>query len=176
MSELAPENIDELYDTLDDVNNATIAELGPVESGWLARHIQIAIEKENEAAGEQIEQELQVYSDDIYALLVTKNPCQKSFPSRDVRNFRVVVAQDACTRRRPANRIAQITVWDVLGLSFEEGSSQGTLKTGQRYLVSCWEGAHTSLKLTMVFIAGDQFGTDAAVCVDGLRTRVRNIS
>ena len=115
-----------------------MAELGPRESGWLARHIQITIEKENEAAGEQIEQELQVYSDVIHAL-TTKMPCQKSFPSRDVRNFRVVVAQDACTRRRPANRIAQITVWDVLGLSFEEGNSRGTLKTGQRYLVSCWE-------------------------------------
>jgi breast cancer 2 susceptibility protein len=152
---LAPENIDELYDTLDDPidANATMAKLGPLESGWLARHIQITIEKENEAAGEQIEQELQVFSDAIYAS-VTKNPCQKSFPSRDVRNFRVVVAQDACTRRRPANRIAQITVWDVLGLSFEEGSSQGTLKTGQRFLVSRWEGAHT-LKLTMGFIAGD---------------------
>lgn len=73
---MAPENIDELYDTLDDPTdaNATMAKLGPLESGWLARHIQITIEKENEAAGEQIEQELQVYSDAIYAL-VTINPC-----------------------------------------------------------------------------------------------------
>ncbi len=137
-SESAPGNIDDLYDTLDDPTdaNATIAKLGPLESGWLARHIQITLDKEREAAGEQIERELQVYYDANYTL-ATDIPCQKSCPPRDVRSFRVVVAQDACTRRRPANRIAQITVWDVLGLSFDEGGPQGTFKTGQRYLVSC---------------------------------------
>ena len=43
-----------------------MAKLGPQESGWLARHIQITLEKEKEATGEQIERELQVYSDAIY--------------------------------------------------------------------------------------------------------------
>lgn len=57
-------------------------------------------------------------------------------PPREVRNFRVLVVQDACTRRRPANRTAQVTVWDVLSLSLSEGAAAGSFEVGQRYLVS----------------------------------------
>ncbi|KAK2461438.1 hypothetical protein APHAL10511_005901 [Amanita phalloides] len=119
--ESPPDDIDELYESLEDPSeaNATIARLRPAEAGWLVRHVRIALEKEKEAIGGQIERELQ-------------NSC----PPRDVRSFRVVVAQDARTRRRPANRMAQITVWDVLGISFEEGGARGAFSVGQRYLVT----------------------------------------
>ncbi|KAF8625213.1 hypothetical protein AX15_005515 [Amanita polypyramis BW_CC] len=119
--ESPPDNVDELCDMLEDPTeaNATIAKLGPTEAGWLARHVQALLGKEKETSGTQIEREL-----------------QKLCPPRDVRSFRVVVVQDACTRRRPANRVAQITVWDVLKLSFEEGGSKGPFEAGQRYLVT----------------------------------------
>jgi len=44
--------------------------------------------------------------------------------------------RDALTLKKPADRIAEITVWDVLSLSFEEGKQPGHFAEGQRYLVS----------------------------------------
>lgn len=44
--------------------------------------------------------------------------------------------KDAHTDRRPSHRTAEITVWDVLSLSFDEGRQPGTFKEGQRFLVS----------------------------------------
>lgn len=61
---------------------------------------------------------------------------QSICPPREVRNFRVLVVQDTCTRRRPANRMAQLTVWDVLSLSLSEGSAAGSFEAGHRFLVS----------------------------------------
>jgi hypothetical protein len=52
-----------------------------------------------------------------------------------VKDFRVVVARDAGTERKPANRIAQITVWNVMGLVHEEGGENGAFKVGQTFLV-----------------------------------------
>jgi len=52
-----------------------------------------------------------------------------------VKDFRVVVARDARTDRKPANRTAQITVWNVMGLVFEEGGEGGDFKVGQTFLV-----------------------------------------
>lgn len=57
-------------------------------------------------------------------------------PPRDVRNFRVLFMKDAHTNRRPSHRTAEVTVWDVLSLSFDEGREPGTFKEGQRFLVS----------------------------------------
>jgi len=44
--------------------------------------------------------------------------------------------RDALTLKKPADRIAEVTVWDVLSLSFEEGKQPGDFAKGQRYLVS----------------------------------------
>ena len=60
---------------------------------------------------------------------------QALYPPRDVKDFRVVVARDARTDRKPANRTAQITVWNVMGLVFEEGGDGGNFKVGQTFLV-----------------------------------------
>ena len=60
---------------------------------------------------------------------------QSLFPPRDVKDFRVVITRDAHTDRKPANRTAQITVWNVMGLVFEEGGERGNFKVGQTFLV-----------------------------------------
>ena len=52
-----------------------------------------------------------------------------------MKDFRVVVARDARTDRKLANRTAQITVWNVMGLVFEEGGNGGDFKAGQTFLV-----------------------------------------
>jgi len=44
--------------------------------------------------------------------------------------------KDAQTNRRPANRVAKVTVWDVLNLTVAEGRKPGEFKEGDRYLVS----------------------------------------
>lgn len=57
-------------------------------------------------------------------------------PPREVRDFRVIVARDARTQKKPGNRYAQITVWNVLNLVFNEGEKSGALKEGQKFFVS----------------------------------------
>ena len=73
---------------------------------------------------------------------------QALYPPRDVKDFRVVVARDARTDRKPANRTAQITVWNVMGLVFEEGGDGGDFKAGQTFLVrragTCWSRTRVS--------------------------------
>jgi len=88
-------------------------------AGWLYRAIRENIVKEREKANDEIESELNAL-----------------YPPRDVKDFRVVVARDARTDRKPANRTAQITVWNVMGLVFEEGGDGGDFKAGQVFLVS----------------------------------------
>ena len=63
------------------------------------------------------------------------NNFQALYPPRDVKDFRVVIARDASTDRKPANRTAQITVWNVMSLIHEEGGERGNFKAGQTFLV-----------------------------------------
>jgi breast cancer 2 susceptibility protein len=51
-----------------------------------------------------------------------------------VRSFRVLLVRDARTTRRPAHRVVELTVWDVLSLSFNEAPG-GQFKEGQRFQV-----------------------------------------
>ncbi|KAJ7161264.1 hypothetical protein C8R43DRAFT_992095 [Mycena crocata] len=108
------DEIEELYEELEDPAGAAavMSRVSANTAGWLARFIVNRVERERERAADEIEQEL-------------KTVC----PPREVRNFRVLLVQDACTRRRGANRSAQLTVWDVVGLA--EG-----FQAGQRYAVS----------------------------------------
>ncbi|KAF8215873.1 hypothetical protein K438DRAFT_1659158 [Mycena galopus ATCC 62051] len=108
------DELEELYDELEDPTGAAgvISRVSGSTAGWLARFIANRMEKERERAGEEIDQEL-------------KRVC----PPREVRNFRVLIVQDACTRRRAANRSAQLTVWDVVGLG-------DSLEVGKRYLAT----------------------------------------
>lgn len=43
--------------------------------------------------------------------------------------------RDARVARRPANRVVELTAWDVLSLSFD-GATAGRFKEGQRFRVS----------------------------------------
>ena len=55
-------------------------------------------------------------------------------PPREVRSFRVLLMRDARTTRRPAHRAVELTVWDVLSLSFD-GAPGGQFKEGRRFQV-----------------------------------------
>lgn len=70
------------------------------------------------------------------SILSTHEISQEVCPPRVVKNFRIIVVQDACTRKYPGNRKALLNVWDVLHLSFSEGSSPGSFEIGQRFMVS----------------------------------------
>ena len=87
--------------------------------------------------GNEIEQELKVY--ELVVIFKKLNLTQISFqticPPREVRSFRILVVQDARTIRRPANRTALLTVWNVLQLNLAEGNSPGSFECGQRFLV-----------------------------------------
>jgi breast cancer 2 susceptibility protein len=59
---------------------------------------------------------------------------QSVCPPREVRSFRVLLMRDARSARRPARRVVELTVWDVLSLSFDE-APVGQFKEGQRFHV-----------------------------------------
>jgi len=119
VTEDEPSEIESLFDKLEDPDSAiqVISKATPLQGIWLARRIRRHVELGRQNMADDIERELQ----DI---------CRP----RDVRSFRVLAVQDACTLRRPANRTAQMTVWDVLSLSLDEGSKAGDFACGQRYL------------------------------------------
>ncbi|KAG5649854.1 hypothetical protein H0H81_001762 [Sphagnurus paluster] len=113
--------IENIYDELEDPAQAktVLADLGKFECGSLARYIRNRLEKEKERAGDDLANEV-------------KHVC----PPRNVRNFRIIVVQDARTQRRSGHRKALLNVWDVLNLSFSEGTSPGSFEIGQRFMAS----------------------------------------
>jgi breast cancer 2 susceptibility protein len=66
----------------------------------------------------------------------SRNVTQTLCPARQVRSFRVLVVRDAQTHKRPAQRTAQVTVWDVLTVYLSEDSKPGSFKEGQRFVVT----------------------------------------
>ncbi|KZP25285.1 hypothetical protein FIBSPDRAFT_820691 [Athelia psychrophila] len=116
-----PDNIDDLYEELESSAQAAgvVNRITANEAGWLARYIRERSLRGREAISEEIEQEL-----------------QKTFPPREVRNFRVLVVKDAYSNKRPSHRQAQLTVWDALALSLSEGSKGGAFEAGQRFMVT----------------------------------------
>ncbi|KAF9015700.1 hypothetical protein BDQ17DRAFT_1341502 [Cyathus striatus] len=123
----APENLDNMYDELEDPAeaSATIARLSPNYAGWFALHIRRRLEADRERVAEEIEKEL-----------------ERTCPPRNVRSFRVLVAEDAKTMRRSSHRNAQLTVWDVLQWSLSEDQPAGTFEVGHRYLVTKLNPTH----------------------------------
>jgi breast cancer 2 susceptibility protein len=74
--------------------------------------------------------------------------CQDVCPPREVRNFRVMMVEDARAPEKTVQSQAQLTVWDVLSLSFAEGQKPGTFKEGQRFVVSTLSHRMQHLMLT----------------------------
>ncbi|KAJ7040305.1 hypothetical protein C8F04DRAFT_1312619 [Mycena alexandri] len=127
------DELEELYDELEDSAEAAgvMSRVSANTAGWLARFIGDRLEKERERVAEEIDQEL-------------KRAC----PPREVRNFRVLVVQDACTRRRGANRSAQLTVWDAVGLGLEVGqgyAATNLVPTAQGAWMDCSAGSEIYL-------------------------------
>ncbi|KAF8921973.1 hypothetical protein CPB85DRAFT_1209445 [Mucidula mucida] len=111
-----PDRIDDLYDQLEEPEDAVsvISRVSSSDAGWLAMRIRHQMEKQQETMSEEIDKEL----NDI---------C----PPRDVRSFRVLVVKDARSGRKPANREAQLTVWDVLNVHLAEGRRAGSFQVGE---------------------------------------------
>lgn len=119
-----PSHIDNIFNGLDDASTVSIgmqmlASLSTSEAYWLARHICQTLDSEREQASDEIDREV-------------SHIC----PPREVRSFRVLQVSDAVTNRRPSNRKAMVTLWDVMTLTFDEGGKAGAFEVGQRYLVS----------------------------------------
>ncbi|KAA1468122.1 hypothetical protein DENSPDRAFT_372910 [Dentipellis sp. KUC8613] len=114
-----PNHIEDIFDELDGGKEFSVvtARISLTEAGWLARFIRDKIAQERAQIGEEIERDL-------------KHVC----PPRDVRSFRVLFMKDACSIRKPSQRTAEITVWDVMSLSFDEGKQAGNFAEGQRFL------------------------------------------
>ncbi|KAG6837644.1 hypothetical protein H0H93_004920 [Arthromyces matolae] len=135
--------LENLYDELEDPVRApnVIAGLGTATCRQLAEFIRHRLNREKTNAIEEIEHEL-----------------QQICPPRFVKNFRIVVIQDARVRKHAGNRTAQLTVWDVRNLSFSEGGSPGSFEIGQRFLV-------TNLKPTQpTYWMGHEPGSEVYLC------------
>ncbi|KAG8219560.1 hypothetical protein J3R82DRAFT_511, partial [Butyriboletus roseoflavus] len=117
-----PDKIYNIYDTLQEDTEAAksiISSIGHEDAGWLARHIRERTVQERDEASREIEQEL-----------------ESTCPQRDVKAFCVMVVNDTRTHKYPSKRTAQITVWDVPGVSIPDGCTQSPFVPGQRYLVT----------------------------------------
>ncbi|KAF8560092.1 hypothetical protein OG21DRAFT_24217 [Imleria badia] len=117
-----PDKTYDIYDTLqEDIEAAksVISSIGHEDAGWLARHIRDRAVQEQDLVSKEIEQEL-----------------ESICPSRDVKAFCVIAVNDARTYKYPSKRTAQVTVWDVPGVSVTEGCTQSPFVPGQRYLVT----------------------------------------
>src|SRR5712671_2134531 len=71
----------------------------------------------------------------LFGSVFTQMWTQAACPPREVRSFRVLLMRDACATRRPARRIVELTVWDVLELGFD-GAPAGHFKEGRGFQVS----------------------------------------
>ncbi|KAF5388472.1 hypothetical protein D9757_004706 [Collybiopsis confluens] len=116
-----PDNIDSLYDELEDTEDAArvISSAQGHEAAWLAKHIREQLERDQEGDRAELQKEVNILC-----------------PPRNIRSFRVLIAQDSRTSRYPANRVAQVTVWDVLDVKLTEGKPGGQFEEGWRCLVT----------------------------------------
>jgi breast cancer 2 susceptibility protein len=132
-----PDHIEELYDQLEEHEDALslLAGISSREAAWLAKHAKECMQVEREHVGEEIERELQVIILLSQRRLKFSLRIQTACPPRDVRSFRVIDVEDSQTCRRPANRYAQLTVWDIFSLTLSEGVKPGAIEVGSRFLV-----------------------------------------
>ncbi|KAF9225497.1 hypothetical protein BS17DRAFT_778669 [Gyrodon lividus] len=117
-----PDKIYDMYDTMQEdpaAAKGVISSISCQDASWLARHIRDKAVQERERASREVEQEL-----------------ESICPRREVRAFCVLLVKDARTHKYPSKRRAQVTVWDVPGLSVTEGCTGGPFASGQQFLVT----------------------------------------
>jgi len=115
-----PGHIESMFDECEDSSDISpvLRRASKAEAGWLARFTRDRVEKERETLEQELERELQA-----------------ACPPREVRSFCVLLMRDARVARRPANRVVELTAWDVLSLSFD-GATAGRFKEGQRFRIT----------------------------------------
>ncbi|KAH9980761.1 hypothetical protein BJV74DRAFT_897318 [Russula compacta] len=115
-----PEHIESMFDDCEYSSDpsSVLRQANKTEARWLARYARDRAEQEREALELELEREL-----------------QSACPPREVRSFRVLLMRDTHATRRPALRLAELTVWDVLTLTFE-GARAGHFKEGQSFQVT----------------------------------------
>ncbi|KAF9074882.1 hypothetical protein BDP27DRAFT_1316125 [Rhodocollybia butyracea] len=121
VSEEPPDNIDTLYDELEQSDSAgrVLSRMRGSTAVWLARYIRERLEKDQERVRDELEKEV-----------------NELCPPRVIRSFRVIGIQDSRTSKFPANRTAQLTIWDVVDLRLAEDKPRGYFEVGWRCLVT----------------------------------------
>ncbi|KAH8835536.1 hypothetical protein DL96DRAFT_1489644 [Flagelloscypha sp. PMI_526] len=116
-----PDHIDALYDQLGDLAQAkqAVARVSTADAWWLSRCIRQKLEREREAAYEDITREV-------------SHTC----PPRQVMGFRVLLVKDAVVGSKPSNRVASITVWNAKAVNLYEGSPGGSFEVGHSFMIS----------------------------------------
>ena len=135
-----PGHIESMFDDCEDASDASsvLRRASRTEAGWLARFARERADQEREALELGIERELQVRQllcSCSFGPALMLRSAQSACPPREVRSFRVLLMRDARATRRPARRVVEMTVWDVLSLAFD-GSPVGQFKEGQAFQVS----------------------------------------
>jgi hypothetical protein len=180
-----PEHIESMFDDCEYASDASsvLRRVNKGEAGWLARFARERVQQERETLELGLEKELQVNVGLSHATTHShRGWCQSVCPPREVRSFRVLLMRDIHTTRRPAHRAVELTVWDVLSLSFDEAAG-GRFKEGQRFQVHLI--SHASFGFSVLrrrgllislnfFFSGYKFTSDAEECVDGSRRRRRS--
>ena len=146
------------------------------EAGWLARFARERVQQERETLELGLEQELQVMSASFIPIVTHAEDCAVGVSTTLVRSFRVLLMRDARATRRRAHLVVELTVWDVLSLSFDEASA-GQFKEGQRFQVrpvSRLVGLDflvltPEVSVCSLIFLGDEFASDAQECVYGSR-------
>jgi len=132
-----PEHIESMFDDCEYASDASsvLRRASKSEAGWLARFARERAQQERESLELELEKELQVNVGHSHAITHLRRGWRQSVcPPREVRSFRVLLLRDLRTTRRPAHRVVELTVWDVLTLSFDEAPG-GQFKEGQRFQV-----------------------------------------
>ncbi|KAL0068623.1 hypothetical protein AAF712_004339 [Marasmius tenuissimus] len=116
-----PDSVESMYDELEEPEDAkaVIARASAREAAWLARLIRAKLEKGQETIRDEIDKELE-------------DVC----PPRNTRSFRVIFVRDARNDRHAANRIAQLTIWDIMNVQLTEDKPPGYFEPGYRCIVT----------------------------------------
>ncbi|KAF9245840.1 hypothetical protein BU15DRAFT_70904 [Melanogaster broomeanus] len=154
-----PDKIYDMYDTMQEDPAAAkgiISSISCKDANWLARHIRDKTVQEQEGVSREIEQGL-----------------ESICPPREVKAFCVVLVKDARTQKYPSKRKAQVTVWDVPGMSVTEGSTEGPFASGQQFIVSKLFIANQ--RRNIMVSSGHKLSAYTVIRVDGLLRWFRGV-